>query len=66
MKRVVRVETLPTSRYAACGRKQRYSKKEAITMAKMRAKTGKTEKLAYYECNFCQGWHLTHKIEEDE
>lgn len=48
-----------------CARKTRYSKKDAITMAKARATSGKAKKIGYYECDYCQGWHLTHKIKEE-
>jgi len=45
-----------------CSGKTKYTKKEAVTKAKLSAKAGRAKQIGYYPCSFCNGWHLTHSV----
>jgi len=59
---VIQRDEEKNSFYTQCFGKTKYTKKEAITAAKASVKRGKTDKIAYYPCSYCNGWHLTHTI----
>lgn len=44
-----------------CGGKIIYDKRGAITAKNLAFKRG-LNRLRIYECDLCDGWHLTHKI----
>lgn len=46
-----------------CARKARYDSKEAAQKEVERIARTRGELLRIYQCPFCSGWHLTHKLE---
>ena len=43
-----------------CDYKNRYNKKEALSMRNYRESQGEVN-LRVYQCKYCNFWHLTHK-----
>ena len=49
--------------HRACGRKVRYSSKEAAEAKANRSmRIYSSPPLKVYQCPYCHGWHLTHKV----
>ena len=48
-------------RYRACDRKKRYATRAEAEDAIRSCKRHGSRNLACYECDYCSGWHLTHK-----
>jgi hypothetical protein len=48
-------------RYRACDRKKRYAARAEAENAIRSCKRHGSRDLTCYECDYCSGWHLTHK-----
>ena len=48
-------------RYRGCDRKKRYDSREEATEAIRSCQRHGSRDLSCYECDYCGGWHLTHK-----
>ena len=48
-------------RYKACERKKRYATRDEAQEAIRACRSHGSRDLHCYECDYCGGWHLTHK-----
>lgn len=50
-------------RWHTCGRKQRYKTEKMVMQAVKHCKADYGETYDYYECPFCNGYHLTKMVD---
>lgn len=49
------------SLYRQCGSKKRYRDEKDARKILRKCEKERGQKLDYYYCSYCSGWHLTHK-----
>lgn len=49
--------------YRQCGKKTRYKDESAVRAVKKKCEAARGEKLDWYYCSYCKGYHLTSLLE---